>query len=174
MSLKEIKISQALVIAFICALVSACASAPKELSEGPRAPILELSNGNFSQIVLDPESVVLVLFNDDSQSSSTLSKQYYKNASEQLDLIVFARFDASDKSQVSSYGVTRTPAVALYANGFLIDQVAGEPASYSELVDLENDFNLWVQNMALTHALKVKNKVSYRFNNTTKMTIATH
>jgi len=163
-----------LVLMLVLFLLGGCVSKPDLQKTVTKVDVVPLDNENFSSVALASDSVALVLITDGSGSLSALEKHYFESTFEQEVPLVLAHFDASDKTQISAYGVTRAPAVALFANGFLVDQVAGEPSSYDESVDLRRDYHLWLQTTVLEHVKKSGNKVQYRFNNTTKMSIATY
>lgn len=174
MSVRKLSIKNVLVLALMFFLLSGCASKPEPQRNITKVDVLQLDSGNFSSVALAPDSVTLVLITDGLGASSALQKHYFESKFEQELPLVLAHFDSSDITQISAYGVTKAPAVALFANGFLIDQVAGEPSSYDESIDLQRDYQLWLKTTVLDHANKSGNKVQYRFNNTTKMSIATH
>jgi len=155
-------------------LLIGCISKPEPQKSVVDVEVLKVGPNNFANVTQDPEAVVLVLITDGTKSASVLEKYYFASTVDQEVPLTFAHFEAADSAEAAIYGITQMPTVALYAGGFLIDRVSGQPGSFDESTDLKRDFNLWMQSTVVEHALDRRNKVRYRFNDSTKLSISTY
>jgi len=131
-----------------------------------------LDASTFAASVTANPGTVLVLFTDRDYNSSEIEDIFSQLNARYNQEAEYYRYVEEDIAQLKAYGVNRLPTIGLYSQGYLIDQISGNPSSYEQLVDMRKDVAVWMNRTVLPLGKQTRSNVVYRFNNTNRIAIS--